>query len=441
MPNHNDFKGYFVRWLSQLTLALFFPSVAVAQTFTVLHAFSTPAVTGTNEDGSNPGSGVILFGNVLCATTANGGRFGAGVTFSVNLDGTDFDAFCAFTNSPDVGNPRADLVSSGNTFFGAASGGGINGTGAIFSGRTNSTVSVICSFTPLNPDNATNATGANPADSIVLSAGILYGAAAAGGAFANGVLFSVATNGPTASILHSFTPLDPPTGTNSDGAAPWGNLVLSGSLLFGTTSAGGAGGNGTIFSVNANGSNFTTLYHFTAMDPLIGTNTDGAVPVAGLILSNGVLYGTTMAGGLGKSGTIFSIRTSGTGFTVLHHFTPIEAATRTNADGANPVASMILSGDTLFGTASAGGVGATGVIFSVKTNGTEFKTLYHFTTTTSGTATNIDGAFPVADLLLSGNLLYGTAFGGGSGGAGTIYSLSLPLPQTPSGLHVISDFP
>jgi uncharacterized repeat protein (TIGR03803 family) len=204
-------------------------------------------------------------------------------------------------------------------------------------------------------------------------------------------------------------------------------LALSGGTLYGTTSAGGTGGSGTVFSVGTNGNNFTTLYSFSAMDPVAGTNIDGAIPYGGLVLSNNVLYGTTIAGGFGKSGVIFSIGTNGSSFTVLHHFTSVDPTTRTNTDGAKPVANLLLAGSTLYGTAPAGGSGASGTVFSVSTNGSQFQTLYNFSAVNSSNGTNTDGAIPDGDLVLTGNLLYGTTFAGGFSGAGTVFNLSLPL--------------
>jgi uncharacterized repeat protein (TIGR03803 family) len=122
------------------------------------------------------------------------------------------------------------------------------------------------------------------------------------------------------------------TGTNADGATPEAGLVLVGSTLFGTTSAGGSGGSGTVFSLGTNGNNFTVLKSFSALTD--STNSDGADPEAALIVSNGVLYGTCQYGGPGGYGTIFRVNTNGTGFTNIYSFTG-------NSDGANPLARLI----------------------------------------------------------------------------------------------------
>ncbi len=48
-----------------------------------------------------------------------------------------------------------------------------------------------------------------------------------------------------------------------------------------------------------------TLYDFTALSN--STNSDGAAPWAGLILSNNTFYGTTIYGGSYSGGTVFSL--------------------------------------------------------------------------------------------------------------------------------------
>jgi uncharacterized repeat protein (TIGR03803 family) len=299
--------------------------------------------------------------------------------------------------------------------------------GSVFLGSTNG-LSVIRSFAVVSADAATNAGGASPNALLALSGSTLYGTTTAGGAGANGTVFSLSTNGATFAVLHDFSAPDSNTGTNTDGALPFGGLILSGNTLYGTASAGGAGGAGVVFTMNTSGGGFTTLHDFTPLDPLMATNTDGAFPSSGLVLSNGILYGTTLAGGTGGKGAIFSIGTNGLGFAVLHSFSATDPLTGTNLDGASPCAPLVMSGGSLYGTASAGGASASGTVFSINSNGTQFRMIYAFTAMDPVTGTNRDGAFPVAGLLPLGNSLYGTAFGGGPGGEGTVFSLSLPVP-------------
>jgi uncharacterized repeat protein (TIGR03803 family) len=134
-------------------------------------------------------------------------------------------------------------------------------------------------------------------------------------------------------------------------------MVLSGNRLYGTTLGGGTNGHGVVFSLNADGSDFSTLYSFSG-------GTDGASPNAGLLLAGGKLYGTTSRRGLPMgNGTIFCVDTSGSGFTVLYSFTPstpavvmVDPATVvTNMDGASPPGCLMLSDGRLYGTTSLGG--------------------------------------------------------------------------------------
>jgi uncharacterized repeat protein (TIGR03803 family) len=180
--------------------------------------------------------------------------------------------------------------------------------------------------------------------------------------------------------LYSFT-------GGGDGSYPLAGLISSGTTLFGTTSSNFVSGtNGTIFCMNNDGSGLTNLYSFTNGD-------DGSVPEAGLILAGGTLYGTASQGGRQGYGTVFSLNTNGNVFKILYAFT-------NGADGGNPLAGLVLSGNTLYGTASQGGASAKGTIFSVTTNGTNFIPLYSF-------AGHGSGSHPQAALVLSGATLYG----------------------------------
>ncbi len=180
-----------------------------------------------------------------------------------------------------------------------------------------------------------------------------------------------------------------------EGAYPCAGLVLSDGTLYGTTYGTaryvGGSGKGTVFKVNTDGTGFTVLKSFTG--------NEGANPSAGLVLSDGTLYGTTENGGSSGIGTVFKVNTDGTGHTVLKHFTSA-------SEGISPWAGLVLSGGTLYGTTYGGSV------FKVNTNGTGYTVLKNLT------------GMPRAGLVLSGSTLYGTTESGGSSGLGMVFKVN-----------------
>jgi uncharacterized repeat protein (TIGR03803 family) len=363
--------------------------------FTNLYTFS--AVTGqrsTNRDGAYPAAGLLLSGNTLYGTATYGGNSGAGTVFRINTDGTGFTNLHSFSAT----------------------------SGSLFS----------------------NLDGAYPQASVLLANQTLYGTAADGGAFGNGVVFALNTDGTGFTNLHSFAVAYYNVSgfyTNLEGADPLAALVLSSNRLFGTSVYGGRAGQGTVFALNTDGTGFFDMHDFTLVSRNLqgnNVNTDGANPASPLILSADLLYGTAQNGGSGGYGTVFALRSDGSSFTTLHHFD-------TSTDGANSVAGLVLSNQTLFGTATYGGSAGGGTIFLLNTNGTGFTNLYSFTALVS--QTNHDGASPVAGLLMSANTLYGTAYHGAAAGSGSIFALSLGTTSSPrldisaSGPNVILAWP
>ncbi len=212
----------------------------------------------------------------------------------------------------------------------------------------------------------------------------------------------------------------------------------------GTTLGGGSAGAGAVFALNTDGTGFTNLHAFTAPSGADSTNSDGDAPNGELLLSGGTLYGTACFAGSAGNGTLFAIGIDGTGFTNLHTFTATSGPNAPNSDGANPTRTLILSGSTLYGTTIYGGSGGSGTVFAVNTNGTGFTTLYSFTPTSGPNSTNSDGANLPSELVLSGTTLYGTAANGGTEGHGTVFSLSFPPPRltaAASGAGVILTWP
>jgi uncharacterized repeat protein (TIGR03803 family) len=418
-----------------------------AQTFSNLYNFSAlpglpfPYPGGDNSDGANPYAGLILSGETLYGTSLRGGTAGNGTVFAINTNGTGFTNLHSFASpyppqaNTDGSRSYGALLLAGKTLFGTTLYGGSAGVGAIFAVNTNGTgFTNLFSFASAEPNS--------PYGGLILAGPTLYGTASAGGAGGNGAVFAINTNGTGFTVLHSFTATAGDAGyngdgTNSDGSSPADALIISGNTLYGTAQYGGLFGNGTVFALNTNGSGFTNLHSFT------GTN-DGASPEAGLLLSGPFLYGTTLAGGLSGDGTVFGVKTNGAGFTNLYSFT-------NGSDGSEPYDDLVILGNTLYGTVSAGCESTNGGVFALNTSGGDFTNVYSFSALPGvETGTNADGAVPFGGLVLSGDTLYGTAqFGGGSEN-GTVFSLFLeshtvpqapPLTITLSGQNVILSWP
>ncbi len=140
--------------------------------------------------------------------------------------------------------------------------------------------------------------------------GGLYGTGDLGGANNHGVIYRADASGHV-TTLYSFSGGD-------DGLAPRAGLLQAADgNFYGTTSFGGAGLAGTVFTVDSSGT-LTTLHSFSG--------TDGAVPEAELIEVGGDFCGTTSEGGANDLGTIFRMSSNGD-VTTLHSFGGANGAT------------------------------------------------------------------------------------------------------------------
>jgi uncharacterized repeat protein (TIGR03803 family) len=394
--------------------------------FTVLRALSSAATNSTgfytNDDGMFPDAALMLSGGVLYGTAYSGGSSGWGTVFRLNTDGTSYTVLNNFSNSPDGQGPRAGLTLSGDVLYGTTYYGGSSGNGTLFELSTNGTGYAVLKSFSHSPD------GSNPDAGLTLSGSVLYGTTYYGGGAGNGMVFQINLDGTGFSVLKNLG--------GSDGATPGAGLMLSGSALYGTTGDGGTWGNGTVFQVNTDGTGYAVLKTFSTTSPnfVTGTytNSDGGSPQAGLTWSGSVFYGTTASGGTSGNGTVFQINTDGTGYTVLKNFSATSpnavTASYTNSDGAGPQAGLASSGNVLYGTTRNGGTSGQGTVFKLNTVGTNYTVLKQLSLgayDSTGFYTNSDGVNPSADLTVSGGVLYGTTYQGGSSGWGTVFKLSM----------------
>lgn len=389
---------------------------AAAQTLTTLYDFSvlegaSGFFSGTNSDGGNPSTRLVLSGTALYGTTMGGGPSGYGTLFMIDLLNKTFSNIYSF-NGDDGAAPGAALTLSPSALFGTTLTDGKWRPGTIFKLSTDGSP-----FATLHHFSSVDFYSLG---TLLLLDQTLYGTTHSDGSLNRGSVFKLNTDGTGFTKIHTFT-------NTADGALPGGGLIFSGGKLYGTTKQGGAYGSGTVFSLGTDGSDFTNVYSFTERIP--------ALPLGSLTLSSNVLYGTTFQGGSGQ-GSVFKVRTDGAGFTNLHSFTPLSGNSATNVDGANPWDGVVLSGDCLYGTTSSGGTFGQGTIFKVNTDGSGFLTLYHF----SGGS---DGGGPHGGVTLSGNTLHGTTVNGGRFGSGTVFSLSFvpQLSMTTSGTNLVLAWP
>ena len=365
---------------------------------TIIHSFAGPP-----NDGYSP-SGLTLVGNVFYGVTGYGGpNSGQGVLYRINPDGTGYTILHTFHGgSTDAARPVGRLIVDGSNVYGVSKNGGTNNFGTIYSmDLTNGNVTVLHSFAGGTND------GEFPCASIVLIDSTLYGSAELGGPDNLGVVFKINTNGTGFGILHPFA-----TGT-SDGHLPLGGLTLVGSTLFGTTAQGGSRSNGgTLFKIDADGSNYAILHAFGVVTG------DGWNVEEDLTLVGTTFYGVTNQGGSAGTGTIFKIETSGTGYAVLYSFEG------TSGNDGHPSSPLLTIGNRLIGTTDPIDNTIPDLVYSIKNDGSDFEVLYKFNGPTT------EGREPGGNLYVIGQNLFGGAIYGGTipnVNDGVIYSLPLPF--------------
>ncbi len=391
--------------------------------FAVLKAF-------TGRDGASPAAGLCMAAGMLYGTTASGGASNSGTVFQLKMNGSDFTLLKEFTGS-DGASPRAGLCAAAGMFYGTTASGGASNSGTVFQLKTDgSGFAVLKTFT--------GSDGASPAAGLCVAAGVLYGTTGAGGASTRGTVFRLNTDGSSFTLLKEFA--------GSEGAYPVGDLVLLGDTLYGRTAWGAMTaqpyGNGVVFKLKTDGNDFAVIRSFTpeeelapgpdsrfvlagllvsgttlyatsphggvgALGTLFQLNTDGSgylvfkqftagdgsAPYSGLVQgADGVLYGTTSAGGTSDCGTVFKVHSDGSGYTLLKQFN--------GSDGSEPEAGLAVSGTTLYGTTCYGAISNYGTLFKINTDGSGYSLLKAFNLYS-------DGLFPATVPVLSGTTLYG----------------------------------
>ena len=370
-------------------------------------------------NGANPYGSLFELNGKIWGTTLYGGENNDGVLFNMDPDGTNYQKIHDFEWTTGAHPWDNNLIESNGKLWGMAADGGPAESGVIYSldlDGSNYTIEYEQGgrgklyvfggkiwgagnlFFTMDPDG-TNFNDLSAISSVnfelIAYNDRLWGTQNFQGEHNSGTVFSIGMDGTGYTIIHDFELF-----ANDNGAYPKAGVTVVDGKLWGTTSSGPGFGNGIIYSINPDGSEFTREYEFP------GGASGAYDSKSHLLFSNGLLFGLTSEGGRGF-GTIFSINPANSDFNRISDFR--------NENGGTPYGSMIYHDGKLYGMTVAGGTNNGGVIFSIDKDGTNFQKIHEFTGSES----------PNGSLLVYNGKLWGLGVGGGDNGWGTMFSLNL----------------
>lgn len=228
--------------------------------------------------------------------------------------------------------------------------------------------------------------------------------------------------------IHRFSRSTHPSAGGASPASP--PVLMSDGLLWGTTNEGGELGYGTIYAMTARG--LARTMHSFAGVPSGGRYDNTSAPGARLVEgADGALWGTTAFGGLGQSG-------SSTGYGTIYRYERgglIETVYQFGQDGAvgrNPQAGLIQASDgNFYGITGFGGVAGNGTVFRLTPQG-DVTDMHVFLR-----GANDGGRIGTELLQASDGGLWGVTPFGGAADAGVVFRLGLDGQYTV--VHHFSD--
>jgi len=277
-------------------------SAGGAWAFEVIYSFGGPGTIGTF-----PTAGVVVGSNgvVYGSTSFGGSGNSTGTIYSLTPPASSggswtYATLHSFTGGSDGSDPIALRVVPGG-LLGTASGGAL-GQGTIFALTPPTTPGNPWTFTTIYTFTG-GGDGATPTNLLPGKGEILYGAASTGGGNGQGTVFSL-TPPAVPGVSWTFTTLYTFTG-NADGGYPLGVVAGLHGNLFGSAVHGGSEGVGVVFKLIPPVLPDDAWSELT----LANFNYNDAYPYFGVTFGfEGALYGITFDVGLyGITGSIFSL--------------------------------------------------------------------------------------------------------------------------------------
>lgn len=346
-------------------------------TFCVKSQYASIYTFSVSINGNDPYGNLLYEQGYLYGATEDGGLYNKGILYRVKTEGTGYETLMDLNDSTGYWS-LGPLIADSSYLYGTTSYGGGSGEGIIFKIKRDGT-----GFLKIFDFNFSINCG-RPLGSLAFDGTFLYGTTGYGGIYGYGTFYKIKPDGTNFTMLYHFDDIN--------GKYPCGTVVINNNYLYTITTYGGTNSNGVICKIKTDGTGFTKLLDFN--------NINGQWPRGSLILDSGFLYGMTTYGGTinSNNGTIFKIKTDGTGYANLLNFDGM--------NGGLPVSSLYSDGTYLYGITPHGSYGS---VFKIKNDGTNFSKLYSFTATS-------DGAFPEGFLVSDGNCLYSAVKSGWYGG-------------------------
>lgn len=326
---------------------------------TPLHEFAAAADDGKTPAGLLLASDGQIYGGTVAGGT--GGLFGNhGVIYRMNTDGSGYTILRHLDSRSDGTQMLAALLQDTNgVLYGVLRNGGTptvneGGNGTIFKMNTNGTgFTVLHVFiSPVIIPSSTD--GYDPKDALIEGTDQrLYGTTYQGGTARRGTVFRIGKDGSGYQIIRHFQ-------NDGTGANPESRLLYgSDGYLYGTTDSSSPTTAVVIYNLKPDGSEYRVLGKFGGARLRQGALVE---------MPDGLLYGTASEGGrpVPASGYLFRIAKDGSDFEVLHEFLP------TAPGGRSPWGGFLKGRNgVLYGTTLAGGENGAGNLFKLARAGSQ----------------------------------------------------------------------